>query len=148
MISDRFFWLNPLLLSLSPQPMLFLVSGAPATTAMETTTTTMAGSVGIAKTIAVTRGVMIVPSNRGVVEAVDHPEEGAAEGVDGAGLPPGLMPRAKYATRRGTMQKIAGLAMLMMMIIVRKKFMPPTVWTPTGTRTLELPTTSQESSTI
>jgi hypothetical protein len=91
---------------------------------------------------------MIVPSNRGVVEAEDHPEEGAVVGVDDAGLLPGSMPRARYAARRGTMQKIAGLAMLMMMIIVRKKFMPPMVWTPNGTRTLELPTTSQESSTI
>jgi hypothetical protein len=102
----------------------------------------MGVSVGIAKTTTVTRSEMIVRSNRDVVEAEDPPEEGAAVGVDDAGPLPGLMPRARYATRKGTMPRIVGLAVPMMMIIVRKKFMLPTVWTPTGTRILELPITS------
>jgi hypothetical protein len=134
MINDSFFWLNLLLLNSSPLPMLLLVSGAPATMAMGTTTITMGVSVGIAKTTAVTRGVMIVLSNRDVVEAEDPPEGGAAVGVDGAGLLHGLMPCAIYATRKGTMPKIVGLATPTMMTMSRKRFMPPMAWTQTGTR--------------
>jgi hypothetical protein len=58
------------------------------------------------------------------------------------------MSLAKSAIKRGTMQRIAGLDMPMMMIMEKKKFMLPMVLTPIGTRTPVPLTISPGSSTI
>jgi hypothetical protein len=106
----------------------------PVVTAEKTTVMTVA-----------TLGVMIAPFNRGAVGVVATLEGGAAVAMDVAGLLPGLMSRARYATRRGTMPKIVGIDTPTMMTMARRRSMLPMAWTQIGTRIQVLPITSRES---
>jgi hypothetical protein len=105
----------------------------------------MDGPVVTVEMTTVTISVMIAPFNTDAVEVVATQEGGAAVAVDVAGLLPGMMSRARFATRRGTMPKIVGLVIPTMTTMARRRSMLPMAWTQIGTRIQVLPITSRES---
>jgi hypothetical protein len=89
---------------------------------------------------------MIVRSSK--TEAVAEGLLVVAVGVDVVAPLLGSMSHARFAIKRGTTPRTAGLATPMMMIMVTRKFMPHTASIQIGTKTRVLLTISQENSTI
>jgi hypothetical protein len=83
-----------------------------------------------------------------VVEAVDPLVGGETVAADVAALLHGLTSLAKSAIKKAILPKTVGPATPRMMTMVTRKFMPPMVLTPIGTRTPAPPITSRVSSTI
>jgi hypothetical protein len=131
---------TPLLDSGVPGLLLMATTGAPAVIVVIAVMT--------AATSAVMGAVMIARSTRDVVAVVEIKLVAVAVAVAVAALPRGLMQPARFATRRGTMPRIAGPDTPMMMIMVTKRCMPRMVLTPIGTKILVPPTTLLENSTI
>jgi hypothetical protein len=87
-------------------------------------------------------------ATRDVVAVVVVQLVAVAVGADAAAPLLGWMQPARFVTRRGTMPKIAGPDIPMMMIMVTKRCMPLMVLTPIGTKTLVPHTTLLVNSTI